>query len=137
MPEATVAAIVMVEKKSMVRAGKVLLTRRRIEPFKGQWCLPGGHIDRFEYSRDAIIREVKEETGLDLDPRFFGHFDEIIPSKNIHAVVLVYEGTASGTLNPQESEVTDIGWFTMEEARSLPLAFTHNSILDEFAAKER
>ena len=36
--------------------GKILLTKRNIEPFKGYWCLPGGHIEYFEPAKDAIIR---------------------------------------------------------------------------------
>jgi 8-oxo-dGTP diphosphatase len=59
MPIATVAAIIKNE------AGKILLTRRNVDPFKGQWCLPGGHIDDNEKAFDAVIREAKEETGLE------------------------------------------------------------------------
>ena len=134
MPGATVAAIISTADKSII---KVLLTRRSIDPFKGQWCLPGGHIDQYEPAREAIIREVKEETGLDFNAEFFDYFDEIIPSHNIHAVVLVFEGDAFGELNASESEVLDIGWFSLAEARSMPLAFTHNDVLDAYAARIR
>lgn len=129
MPDATVAAIITNEG----HPNKILLTRRNIEPFTGQWCLPGGHIDLYEPVRDAVTREVKEETGLDFDARFFGYFDEIIPERNIHAVVIVFAGQGTGTLNAHRGEVTDIKWFSVKEARSLPLAFTHNEILDAYA----
>jgi 8-oxo-dGTP diphosphatase len=72
MPITTVAAIIFPPEPNNA---KVLLTQRNIEPFKGQWCLPGGHIDRFEPAGQAITREVKEETGLAFDARFFGYFD--------------------------------------------------------------
>jgi len=132
MPGATVAAIVSTVDKSTI---KVLLTRRSIDPFKEQWCLPGGHIDQYEPAREAIIREVNEETGLDFNAAFFDYFDEIIPEHNIHAVVLVFEGDAFGELNASESEVSDVGWFSLVEARSMPLAFTHNDVLDAYAAR--
>ncbi len=80
MPEATVAAIVTNKENGVT---KVLLTRRNVEPFSGQWCLPGGHIHRRESVEDAIIREVKEETSLDFSPHFFGYFDEIIPEPGL------------------------------------------------------
>ena len=131
MPIATVAAIMT---RSDDRSS-ILLTRRSIPPFKGRWCLPGGHIDRFEPAQTAMIREVKEETGLDYEARFYRTFDEIIPQHDIHAVVLAFEGIGSGDVVPSEGEVSEIAWFTLEEARALPLAFTHNEILDAYAAE--
>jgi 8-oxo-dGTP diphosphatase len=129
MPEATVAAIA-------TRADDlhtILLTRRNVEPFKGQWCLPGGHIDRYETAQEAVIRELREETGLVFCPQFYGYFDEIIPERGIHAVVMAFAGEARGILAPSESEVSEIGWFTVDQARSLDLAFTHNEILNAYA----
>jgi 8-oxo-dGTP diphosphatase len=132
MPEATVAAIVETRGGG---APKILLTRRNVKPFKGQWCLPGGHIDRYEPVRSAVIREVKEETGLDFDAAFLGCFDEIIPEHEIHAVVMVFHGDGIGTLNMQQDEVMEAEWVSIDEVRSLPLAFTHNDILDAYAAQ--
>jgi len=48
--------------------GRVLLVRRGREPLKGHWSIPGGLIDVGETLREAVIREVKEETGLDVEP---------------------------------------------------------------------
>ncbi len=130
MPKTTVAAIVT---ETEGHPTKVLLTRRLIEPFKGQWCLPGGHIDPNESIYDAVIREIKEETGLDFAAHFFRPFNEIIPEHSIHAVVMVFEGVGIGTLKAQPDEVSEMKWFTLDEARSFQLAFTHNGILDKYA----
>jgi 8-oxo-dGTP diphosphatase len=132
MPEATVAAIISASHQGAV---SVLLTRRSVDPFKDQWCLPGGHIDPYEPARQAIVREVKEETGLDFDARFLNWFDEIIPERNIHAIVLVFEGEASGQLDLPVGEVSDAGWFPLAEACSMPLAFAHDDILAAYAAR--
>ena len=132
MPEATVAAIAIRPDDPQ----SILLTRRNIEPFKGQWCLPGGHIDRFEPAEKAVIRELREETGLSFTPRFFGYFDEIIPERDIHAVVMVFVGKVHGDLMPSESEVSEIAWFSLEGARSFHLAFTHNDIVDALVARQ-
>jgi 8-oxo-dGTP diphosphatase len=128
MPITTVAAIIKNE------VGKILLTRRDIEPFKEQWCLPGGHIDENEKVFDAVVREAKEETGLDFEAEFFAYADEIIPEYDWHAVVMVFAGKGRGELAAQEGEVADIRWFPLDEARSLPLAFAHNKILDEYSS---
>jgi 8-oxo-dGTP diphosphatase len=127
----TVGAIIL---KQDVKDEKILLTRRGYPPFKGKWCLPGGHIDPNETARQAIIREVKEEVGLDFNARFFGYFDEIIPENNIHAVVLIFKGDATGELRAQPGEVSELQWFTLAEAQSLSLAFQHNKILYHFSA---
>jgi 8-oxo-dGTP diphosphatase len=134
MPEATAAAIVSSWQSGSQR---LLLTRRNVEPFKGCWCLPGGHIDRFEPARTAVIREVKEETGLDFDAVFFGYFDEIIPGLDIHAVVMAFYGVGAGSLSASPYEVTEAEWFSLDDARALPLAFTHNDILDAYADRVR
>jgi len=47
--------------------GKILLIKRKEEPFKGKWAFPGGHFNEYESARDCCIRETKEETGLDIE----------------------------------------------------------------------
>ena len=131
MPEATVAGIVTTITNGQLQ---ILLTRRAFGVYKNYWCLPGGHIDPYEKARDAVIREVKEETGLDLTCEFFGIFDEIIPEKTIHAVVCVFTGEGTGQLIIQPGEVSEIGWYPPEEALALPLAFDHLSIIKAYTA---
>ncbi|MCP5419178.1 MAG: NUDIX hydrolase [Gammaproteobacteria bacterium] len=126
----TVGAIIRVQDDS---GEKILLTRRNVQPFQGRWCLPGGHIDRYETAWDAVIREVREETGLAFDPQFFNYFDEIFADRDIHHVVLMFTGTASGTLQAQESEVSETGWFSVQDALSLELAFGHAAVVGAYA----
>ncbi|MGD0732109.1 MAG: NUDIX hydrolase [Terracidiphilus sp.] len=52
----------------IVQEGRVLLVRRGAEPLKGQWSLPGGMLELGEGLLDAVVREVKEETGLTVEP---------------------------------------------------------------------
>jgi 8-oxo-dGTP diphosphatase len=127
--QTTVGAIITQPEGNLIR---VLLTRRGIPPYRGKWCLPGGHIEKYETARSAIIREVKEEVGVDFDASFFGYFDEIIPEDNIHAVVLIFDGEFRGNPAAQTREVSEIKWFSFEKIRSLQLAFQHNSILEKY-----
>ena len=48
----------------IVEEGKVLLAKRRCEPFKGMWDLPGGFIESGESAEQAVVREILEETHL-------------------------------------------------------------------------
>jgi ADP-ribose pyrophosphatase YjhB (NUDIX family) len=50
-------------------AGRVLLVRRAKEPLKGRWTLPGGTVELGETLEEAVVRELKEETGLQVVPR--------------------------------------------------------------------
>ncbi len=130
MVKATVTAIL---SPSAEEKNTVLLTRRTVEPFKNYWCFPGGHIDDGETAEAAVKRETAEETGLQLQsPLFLGYCDEIFPEFSFHAVVLMFCGTATGTLRPQPGEVSDIGWFSIHEARNLALAFNHQTVLDRY-----
>ena len=128
-PAATVTAVVFEEMDGLTH---VLLTRRENEPFRDMWCFPGGHIDKFEPSEKAIIREVREETGLSFSGESFGSFDEIFPNLGIHNVVIAYAGRGTGDLVPQESEVSEIEWVPLSKALEMDLAFTHRKVLEAF-----
>ncbi len=130
MPRATVAAVIVSDRGG---APSVLLVRRNTPPFRGRWCLPGGKIDRYETARGAAVREVKEETGLDFDARFVTTHDEIIPDRQLHAVVSVYDGPYSGEPGLETTdEISALAWFRVDEAREMPLAFHHRQILDSY-----
>jgi len=51
----------------IVDEGKVVLIRRRYEPLAGQWSLPGGAVELGETLEDCVVREMQEETGLDVE----------------------------------------------------------------------
>jgi 8-oxo-dGTP diphosphatase len=52
----------------IVQQDRVLLVKRATEPARGRWSIPGGLIDVGETLAEAVIREVREETGLDVEP---------------------------------------------------------------------
>jgi len=52
----------------VVDKGRVLLVRRGHEPLKGRWSLPGGLLEVGEALADGLVREVREETGLTVEP---------------------------------------------------------------------
>lgn len=129
-PEATVGAII---SKNVAGIKYILLVLRGTAPFKNYWSLPGGHIDPFETVEHAVIREVKEEVGLDLVPEFLFYFDEIISEENIHAVVNVFTGEATGTIRLMEGEILGSKWIPVEDALKMELAFFHRDIIERYA----
>ncbi len=104
---------------------KVLLVRRSKVPYAGVWSLPGGKIEPGETSREAVIREVLEETSVTVEPvRVIEVSDVFFPNRRnctVHYVVVTFEvRPVSGNLVPG-SDVSDAGWFTMSDVASLSL----------------
>ena len=128
MTDATVCGI-------LFKDNKFLLVRRAYEPYKGRWCLPGGNIEEYELAQSAVAREVKEETNLEFEPKFYKYFDEILRAENWHAVVLAFTGTFSGEEKAGEDS-SEIKWFTYEELKNRSLAFNHKFIIDDFMKNE-
>jgi len=64
----------------ILRAGEVLIIRRANPPLQGQWSIPGGRLELGEKLRDAVAREVLEETGLEVEVGpLLDVFDSIFP----------------------------------------------------------
>jgi ADP-ribose pyrophosphatase YjhB (NUDIX family) len=104
--------------------GRVLLGRRAFDPGKGLWDLPGGFLHEDELPVDALRREVREETGLELELLdFLGHWLE--PYEGRIVLSLAWTGRAKGDAHAADDFV-ELRWF---ESNELPppheLAFTH------------
>jgi ADP-ribose pyrophosphatase YjhB (NUDIX family) len=83
------------------REGKVLLVRRRKEPLAGSWSLPGGKVEFGERLEAAAIREIREETGIEIDRLKRIDMAEIIVRNGAgtvasHAVLTVFAGRYTG-----------------------------------------
>ncbi len=109
---------------------RILLMQR--EDFE-VWCLPGGHVDDGESLAEAAVREVREETGLDVTlTRLVGSYSRPIWHGGIH-VVLFAARAIGGTLAPDPVEVTDVGWFRSETLPTPLLVGQRRRIDDVFA----
>lgn len=108
---------------------RILLCRLApmVEQYKGQWTLPGGGINWGEVPKTAVVREVKEETGLtatvgdllDVDSRLIEFSD-----KCVHAIRIIYRASveAVGPIIVEQGGSTDaVAWFSRAEVREIPL----------------
>ena len=99
----------------VVREGKVLLTKRGVEPSRGLWSLPGGVVHPGEALEAAIVRELREECGIEVAVEEVGEVVErIIPDAEgrlqYHYVILDYRTRwVRGDLSPSE-EVEEAQW---------------------------
>lgn len=95
---------------AVLRDGLVLLTKREDAEM---WCLPGGAVDDGESLAHAAVREVREETGLEVRlTRLVGIYSR--PAWSNHVPVFAAE-PIGGSLAPHPGEVVDIGFFGRNE----------------------
>lgn len=110
--------------------GRVLLARRAGEPDAGKWDLPGGFLDEGEHPRDGLVRELREETGLEVEPGAF--FDVVMDrygdGPDAHATLNLYwlARVVSGVERAAD-DVAELRWFRRGELPgSDELAFANN-----------
>jgi len=97
--------------------GKYLLVQEKQQKVYGLWNIPAGYVDKDEAIEHAAIREVKEETGLDveLDEQIGLYHEEVKkPVKHIFKAHII-----SGDLKAQEDEILDVKWLTFVEINAL------------------
>ena len=104
--------------------GRVLLTRRSIPPFLGQWVMPGGKIGLGEPMISALHREVREEVGIDIVVAgLLDVFERVAPgAENDHHVILFYRCRPSRPdVTPNPAEVAEARWVPHTELDSYPI----------------
>jgi ADP-ribose pyrophosphatase YjhB (NUDIX family) len=114
----------------LVRDGKVCLVRRRINPGKGLWGMPGGYVDRGEVVKEAAAREVREETGLETRVR---RLLDVVSEPGRAEVLAVYEMEETGGELSPGPEVMDVAFFPLDKLP--PLAFPRDAgLISSFAS---
>ena len=99
---------------------KVLLVQRAHNPGKGMWTIPGGYVDQGESIGEAIIREIQEETGIKVKPLAIIALRDRPDEKHDTYIIFLMQ-FLGGTLQAQPEEVSDLGFFTLEECHTLPI----------------
>lgn len=104
----------------IVEDGRVLLIQRGQPPQKGSWSLPGGLVETGERLEEALRREVREETGLEVQViSLAGVFERIEPDAEgrieYHYVLLDYLCRVTGGALRPGSDVSQVAWASPSE----------------------
>lgn len=119
----------------VVKDNKILLIKRSIDPESGQWALPGGYLSWDETTEEGAIREVKEETGVDVKvTKLLGVYSDpyrvrIEVLENV-AIVYIAEPVSDRAASALD-EVEKVEWVSLD-AIPQNLAFDHNKIIEDY-----
>jgi len=121
---------------AVIKNKKILLIKRKNDPFKGKWALPGGFVEYKEKVEDAVIREVFEETGLKtkiID--LAGVYSDPDRDPRGHTITVAYIlKVLSGELKSGD-DAEDAKFFNID---SLPvLSFDHAKIIKDIIRRKK
>lgn len=136
-------------KRPLVGVGAIILKRDRIlmaqrgkEPLKGWWSLPGGALEIGESLKDAVCREVCEETGLEIRPLgVFEIFERIMRdaagAPEYHYVLIDYMcRVAGGTLRAGD-DVSRVEWVRRRDLPTLRITEGTLSVIERAFDRRR
>ncbi len=115
----------------VVQSGHVLLIERKHEPGKGLWALPGGFVEQDETSREAALRELREEVGIKVPPnvlsrcitheKLFDYPQRSLRGRTFTQVYLIELTSVDGTLPKCKagSDAKSAKWFTFAEIENM------------------
>jgi 8-oxo-dGTP diphosphatase len=110
----------------IISEGKILLEKRKNEPGKGKWSIPGGLVDLEESTEQAVIREVLEETCLEVDaPRLIDVVSDVSLDENgkvkYHFVIIDYLVTLKRGEVKAASDADALKWVPFSEVEAYDL----------------
>ncbi len=110
---------------------KVLLIQRKQEPCKGQWAFPGGFMNIDETAEQAVVRELAEETTIELDEADvfqIGAYTAVDRDPRERVITIAYFAEIDKPVKVKGSDdAAKAQWFKLDELP--PLAFDHAEIL--------
>jgi 8-oxo-dGTP diphosphatase len=109
--------------------GKILLEKRKNEPGKGKWSIPGGLVELGEGAKETAIREVREETSLEVEePMLIDVVDNITKDENgeikYHFVVVDYFVKLKGGVLKASSDAAELEWVQLSDVEDHDLTKT-------------
>jgi 8-oxo-dGTP diphosphatase len=115
---------------------RILLAQRGKPPLMGQWSLPGGLVETGETLADAVCREVREETGLDVEPLgVLKIFERIIRdaagAAEYHYVLIDYVCAVTGGALAAGDDACQVAWFPRRDLAALNITEGTLAVIQE------
>lgn len=115
-----------------------ILIKRKNNPYKDYWALPGGFVEYGESVENAAIREAKEETSIDVELiDLVNVYSEPDRDPRGHTVTVAYTAKGDFANRKADDDAKDIGIFNVSELDDIPLAFDHDKIIRDCLDKAK
>jgi mutator protein MutT len=113
----------------IIQDGRILLEKRKNEPGKGKWSIPGGLVELGESVEQTVLREVEEETGLEVEkPEHIDVVDNVVRDDNgeikYHFVIVDYFVKLKGGTLKASSDAEELKWVSLNDVEKYDLTKT-------------
>jgi ADP-ribose pyrophosphatase YjhB (NUDIX family) len=122
----------------ILQGGNLILVKRKAEPSKGRWSIPGGTVHLGEKVRDATIREAKEESGLDIeliDDRPLEVLDNIVTDDRgrtqYHFTLLEFLAKPKGGTLRTDDDAAEARWVPIADVKNHDLAGSFRTFFEK------
>jgi len=119
----------------IVRNGKMLLAKRGSEPGKNKWSIPGGLVELGETAKETAVREVKEETNLDVEVRSLIDVVDNIETDvrgrlRYHFVIIDFLANVKGGRLKAGSDIVEARWVPLTRVEQYDLTKTFKEFFE-------
>ncbi len=115
-----------------------ILIKRKNDPYKDYWALPGGFVEYGESVETAAIREAKEETNIDVELKdLVNVYSKPDRDPRGHTITIAYIAKGDITNRKADSDAKEIGVFSCEKLNEINIAFDHAKIIKDCLNKAK
>ena len=124
----------------VIKEGKLLLVKRGAKPGQDKWSIPGGLVELGERVQEAVVREVKEECGLDIDvERLMDVFDSITRNGKgriqYQFVVVNFLAKIKGGILKNADDVLEVRWAPLNKVEKYDLTSSFRAFFEKHHKK--
>jgi 8-oxo-dGTP diphosphatase len=110
----------------------IVLVKRRNDPYKGSWALPGGFVEYGETVESAAMRETKEETGLEVElDKLVGVYSDPERDPRGHMISVCFLAHKTGGTLKAASDAAEVQHLKIGEISKIQLAFDHEEMIEK------
>ena len=115
-----------------------ILIKRKNDPYKDCWALPGGFVEYGESVETAAVREAKEETSIDVELKdLVNVYSNPDRDPRGHTITIAFTAKGDFTTRKADDDASDIEIFSTKELDEIDLAFDHDEIIRDCLKKAK